>query len=69
MATVDETAQAAYEAYTRAVGGRAFNGDELPTWDEQRQRSPRITDAWRAAAQAAVSRAFASHWHGSREGG
>lgn len=58
MATVDETAQAAYEAYTRAVGGRAFNGDELPTWDEQRRRNPAITDAWRAAAQAAVSRSL-----------
>lgn len=58
MATVDEVAEAAYAAYCTAVGGRAFNGDVLPTWGEQRQRNPKITDAWRAAAQAAVERSL-----------
>lgn len=55
MATVDQAAEAAYEAYTTAVGGVAFNGDPLPDWATQRQRNPRIADAWRAAALAAVS--------------
>lgn len=54
MATVEQAAQAAYEAYTAAVGGVAFNGDALPDWATQRQRNPRIADAWRAAAKAAA---------------
>jgi hypothetical protein len=58
MATVDQAAQAAYEAYTRAVGGVAFNGDVLPDWETQRRHNPRLADAWRAAAQAAVTRSL-----------
>jgi hypothetical protein len=29
-----EDANTAYTAYCRAVGGVAFNGDPLPTWEE-----------------------------------
>lgn len=63
MPTVDQVAQAAYEAYCETVGGVAFNGDPLPDWATQRQRNPRIADAWRAAAKAAADLA----WEGSRE--
>lgn len=57
MATVDQAAQAAYDAYTQAVGGVAFNGDPLPDWETQRIRNPRIADAWRAAALAVAKAA------------
>lgn len=43
----------AYEAYCDAVGGVAFNGDALPSWEQQCERSPRIAQAWRCAGRAA----------------
>lgn len=43
----------AYETYCRAVGGKAFNGDRLPTWEEQRARDDQtIPNAWVEAAVA-----------------
>lgn len=46
--------RAAYEAYVDAVGGKAFDGSELPTWEYLCARNPQITKAWRAAANAVV---------------
>jgi hypothetical protein len=53
----DEVAKVAYSAYCESVGGIAFNGDQLPTWAEQKERSPRIAGAWIAAVKAAVEAA------------
>lgn len=46
----------AYDAYCAAVGGVAFNGDLLPTWenfsvDDSKQKQ---ADAWREAARVIV---------------
>lgn len=46
--------RAAYEAYCDAVGGKAFDGSELPTWDQLKARNPVIASAWRVAANAVV---------------
>jgi len=53
MDSWEREARAAYEAYCAQVGGVAYNGDKLPTWDEQRERNPKIAVAWHAAAEAA----------------
>ena len=39
-------AQVGYEAYAKACGGVAVNGDKLPTWNELR---PKIQDNWLAS--------------------
>ena len=44
-----------YECYCHAVGGKAFNGDPLPSWPEF-QNDPKKklqSDAWIAVANAA----------------
>lgn len=47
-------AKAAYEAYGVAVGGKTWDGKDIPDWDDLQDRQ---RDGWRAAAQAAVARA------------
>lgn len=41
-----------YAAYCAAVGGKAFNGDQLPAWDEFRKDESKTlqANAWRSAA-------------------
>lgn len=51
----DRAGQTNYDAYVRAVGGKAFNGDDLPSWAEQCERSPHIAEAWRAGAEAVLT--------------
>lgn len=46
--------RAAYEAYCDAVGGKAFGGSELPTWEYLCAHNPVIAKAWRVAANAVV---------------
>ncbi len=41
-----DPAQAAYDGYARATGGRTFDGRQMPKWSEL---PPRIQRAWRAA--------------------
>jgi len=36
MIDIEELAGKLYEAYCQAVGGKAFNGDPLPEWEEFR---------------------------------
>ena len=43
--------QVAYEAYAKAVGGKAWNGEPLKTYDELPER---IKDAWSTAAMAVI---------------
>lgn len=44
--SLDDIAGMAYEAYSMAAGGKAFNGDPLPSWN---QVNPQIRSYWRAA--------------------
>jgi hypothetical protein len=53
-ADMNRVAEQAYNAYCLHVGGKASNGDDLPTWEQQNERSPAIAAAWRFAAAAAV---------------
>lgn len=46
-------AEVAYDAYCGAVGGKAFNGDDLPRFDAV---SDRIQQAWAVAVTAVVER-------------
>lgn len=51
MTDVQVAAQLAYEAYVVSVGGKAFNGDDLPGWHAL---PTRIRDAWAEAANAVL---------------
>jgi hypothetical protein len=48
-----ELAQIGYDAYCAAVGGKAFNGDDLPTFYAVPQY---IRDAWIESAAAVADR-------------
>jgi len=45
-----------YNAYCAAVGGKAFNGDDLPTWTEFRSAQSKVkqSDAWIVVAKEAI---------------
>ncbi len=52
---IKRIAKAAYTSYCKNVGGKAFNGDPLPTWEEfeaDASKEKQVT-AWRCAALAA----------------
>jgi hypothetical protein len=46
----------AYDTYSDAVGGVAYNGDKLPDWDEfgDDPNKTKQADAWRIAVKAVV---------------
>jgi len=53
MDTKNKLAKLAYDTYCEAVGGVAFNGDPLPSWedfskDENKQKQ---VEAWRTVAE------------------
>ena len=51
--TMPDLGKIAYEAYYVFSDGKSLiSGAPLPTWDNQ---SPKIKDAWRAAAQAVLN--------------
>lgn len=56
MIDKETVAKRLYETYCEKVGGLAFNGDKLPTWEEFSTDSTKKkqSDAWLAAAQAAI---------------
>lgn len=49
-------AERIYTVYCQSVGGKAFNGDDLPTWDEfvHDPSKEKQSTAWLDAAQAAM---------------
>lgn len=51
--TPEPLAQVAYDAYCAAVGGKAFNGDDLPPFDAVPER---IQRAWVVAVTAVAAR-------------
>lgn len=56
MPDINKIAGTLYETYCRAVGGVAFNGDKLPSWDEfsKDPTKTKQSDAWREVARAAL---------------
>ena len=45
--------QIGYEAYAESTGGKTFDGRDMPTWEQIREREgdvPKVTRAWEAAA-------------------
>lgn len=57
MPDIEAIAGNLYEIYCKAVGGVAFNGDPLPSWDEfsHDTKKQKQADAWREVATAAVN--------------
>lgn len=53
MTDIHDLAELGYTAYCAAVGNKAFNGDDLPTFDAVPQR---IKDAWIVSALAIADR-------------
>lgn len=53
--TSEDIAELLYDTYCENVGGVAFNGDKLPTWDEfaADDSKKKQANAWRAVAKAA----------------
>lgn len=52
---LDDLANDLYIAYCKAVGGKAFNGDVLPSWQEFRndESKKKQSDAWIKVAETA----------------
>lgn len=60
--TDDEVGGLAYETYCKAVGGKSFNGDPLPTWAEMKKaadggdsKKENIVLAWKKAGRAVAT--------------
>lgn len=55
--TIESMADALYTRYCRSVGGRAFNGDTLPTWKEMAADPGKLKQVtgWREAAEEAFA--------------
>lgn len=51
---VDHAAKVGWDAYKEAVGGKTYNGDPMPTWEElcEDETKAGIVKAWEAAGQA-----------------
>lgn len=56
--------KAAWDAYAKAVGGKAFNGDVLPTWEAMQldAKKQQLVAGWMAAGMAATQSWLASSW-------
>ena len=56
MFNVEEFAGKLYDRYCEAVGGKAFNGDDLPKWDAFRTdpSKQKQSDAWVETARLAL---------------
>lgn len=50
----------AFETYVQAMGGVAFDGKPIPSWDELDGDADRTRGAWSSAAVAAVEAFFES---------
>jgi len=55
MPDIDKIAGQLYEEYCVQVGGKAFNGDRLPNWEEFRAdpSKKKQSDAWLSVASKA----------------
>jgi len=50
---MQDLGQVAWEAYAKTVGGKTFDGKDLPKWHELGDRQKA---GWHAAAQAIINR-------------
>lgn len=57
MPDIDKIAGALYDKYCEAVGGVAFNGDPLPSWEDFKNdtKKKKQADAWREVAREAFN--------------
>ena len=57
MLSVEYVAEKLYEKYCESVGGVAFNGDKLPTWEEfsKDPSKKKQSDAWLKVAEEAIN--------------
>jgi hypothetical protein len=57
LVTDDEVARIAWDTYSKAVGGKAFNGDPLPTWDVmcKDEKKENLVVAWKRCARAVAT--------------
>lgn len=57
MINSEVVAKLMYTVYCETVGGKAFNGDDLPDWNTFRNdpSKQKQSDAWIAAAEAAMT--------------
>lgn len=55
--STEELTEVAWSAYVKAVGGKSYNGDPLPTWPElaRDHGKEKIVNAWRSAVEAVVA--------------
>ena len=57
-ATIEKIASDLYTTYCKEVGGKSYNGDDLPTWEELAARTGekemKVTAAWRRVAHVAI---------------
>jgi hypothetical protein len=58
LANLEELTQIAYESYCNSVGGKAFNGDPLPSWKEFAADPAKFkqAQAWRNGILQALTR-------------
>jgi hypothetical protein len=56
MDTKENLAGSFYTIYCQEVGGKAFNGDPLPTWEEfsKDPNKQKQANGWRAVAESAL---------------
>lgn len=50
-----DLARVAFEAYGASTGGKTWDGDPLPSFDQIRLRAPRVAEAWEAAVGAVLA--------------
>lgn len=57
LVTDDEVGRIAWNTYSKAVGGKAFNGDPLPTWDAMcaDAKKENLVVAWKRCARAVAA--------------
>jgi hypothetical protein len=55
--TDDEVGRVAWDTYSKAVGGKAYNGDLLPTWDAmcKDEKKENLVVAWKRAGRAVAT--------------
>ena len=63
MPDMEKIAGELYELYCAEVGGKAYNGDPLPKWDDFRAdpNKRKQSDAWVAVAHKSFEIAFRGH--------
>jgi hypothetical protein len=58
----DALGKLAWDTYSKAVGGKAFNGDALPTWEVMKKDETKahLVKAWKTTANAVAERVISS---------